>query len=152
MPDTSHHPRRPTQIAAARWATLSLIIFVTGIVLSPLLPFQIDREWTALVKDWMFIPVVLYLAIQFDETATRNTSDIRGFMADNGLAALGVLIGLGAYLTEFLRSDYRLTYELNNLLLQATVAGAFDLIYGIIIFQRIASSQREREEEPSERR
>ena len=137
----------------ARWASFWLVLFMLGIAASPYFPFTIDQSGyiTAYIKQWLFIILYIYLAIEFNETATRSSTDIWAFIKDNGLALIAIFVGFGSLLLLMLLPGYRLTPDQLHIMLQCLAAVAFDFFYGVVISQRIAFAGKERDESPSTR-
>jgi hypothetical protein len=145
--------RAPGHVRRARWATLWLMIFMLGIAIAPIVPFTVDKTGyaTAYTKEWLFVVIFIYLTIQFDETARRSSTNMVGFIKDNGLALACIFVGFGAFLAWSFHPTYKLTYDQFHIMLQCMIAAGFDFYYGVIISQRIAFAGKEREEEVTRR-
>jgi len=142
----------PTHIVVARWATLTLIIFMLTIITPPLWGRSLYPAWLMVyIKEEWFVVLALYLIVEFDETQRRLSTDLGGFVSDNGLALLALFVGLTAFVLMGFRQGYQLTYEEYRIIRDSTIIAGFDFYYGIVITQRIAASAKERAEEPASR-
>lgn len=156
----AHNPRlfavrrnaMPTHIVVARLATVALIIYTLSIIAPPIWGQSLYPAWLmAYIKEEWFIVLVLYIVVEFDETQRRLSTDLGGFVSDNGLALVAVLIGLATFVLLGFRQGYHLTYEEYRIVRDSTIVAGIDFYYGIVITQRIASSAKERAEEPAAR-
>jgi hypothetical protein len=141
-----------THVVVARWATLVLILFMLSIIMPPVWGTSIYPAWLMVyIKEEWFAVLALYLIVEFDETQRRLSTDLGGFVSDNGLALLALFVGLAAFVLMGFRQGYQLTYEEYRVIRDSTIVVGFDFYYGIVITQRIASSAKERAEEPAAR-
>jgi hypothetical protein len=136
--------RRRMHVDLARWSTALLIAFML------LIPFTggVDPTgaWIHTLNQWMFVVFIVYMSIQFWETANRSSTDRAGFFQDNGMALLGVIVGF-IYLALLVTKALRMSQDQILLLLQCLGWGGLDFVFGVLISQRIAASAKEREEE-----
>jgi hypothetical protein len=143
--------RRPGYISRARWTAFFLIVFMLWFAVVPLYPSlanSIDPTgwWTAYIAKKLVYLLLLYLAIEMDETSRRNSTNQEGFVIDNGLAFIGVLIGFATLVLWAFRPGYKLTADQFNIVTQCTLTVAIDFAFGLIFSQRIAFAGKERAE------
>jgi len=146
-------PPSHTHVEVARWATLLLIIFMVAVAASPFMNVTIDPSGkiAAFVNEWIYVVLMAYLVIQFDETSRRSATNMKAFIIDNGLALVAILVGFAVLLLWLFRPGYELTKSLSHIIAQCTITSAFDFYYGIVFSQRIAFAGKEREEEVTHR-
>ncbi|PIR83762.1 hypothetical protein COU18_03770 [Candidatus Kaiserbacteria bacterium CG10_big_fil_rev_8_21_14_0_10_51_14] len=135
---------------AARLSTLVLIVLMIGTPYLRLLIGDDGMHWTALLV-WIVV-FVLYYNFQTWETVEREISDRRGYLADSagaiaGLLVSGIMLALWMVVAIFDVAIFEpLRFEEIQILGMLIVANTMDLVWGILISQRIAGSQKERDE------
>lgn len=133
-----------TQVEVSRWATVWFICFMAGV------PFMsaFDPLVLRLIRDLLFLPMSLYITIQFLETLNREFTDEGGFFADNALAVAAFFTAAITFvLWAFRVRFYNLSWDQVLIMLQCMVWAAVDLSFGLLFSFRIAGSGKQREEE-----
>ena len=133
------------EVAASRAASTMLILFMIA------LPFLggLGEDVLIWIAILMSFPLGAFIAIEFLETNNRDITDEAGFLADNGLAILAVIIGvltLGLWI--FHVSGYG-DMTLIQLIIEFACLffAAIDLTFGLLFSLRIAGSGKQRVEE-----
>jgi hypothetical protein len=133
------HPGRFAHEAA--WvSTLMLIAFMA---LVPFLRNIIGSAAMAWLADSIWFFLLVYLNVQFWETSSRNPTAVKEYFVDNSLALGGVVVGI---ILMVLPWFWQKPGEEWSLIIQCTLFGLSDLMWGLLVSQRIAFAGKERDE------
>mgnify|MGYP001615036035 CR=1 FL=1 len=130
---------------AARLTSLIVLVFMTSVLFAR--P-TVGDEAMVTIQDYLWIAMVAFLNFQLLETCRRQATDFWGFVADSGLALLGLIGGLAYFLLRWTENQWFAGYQAEEdwIIAQTTAWVATDLIWGALISLRIAFAPKERDE------
>jgi hypothetical protein len=95
------------------------------------------------LKNWFWVVLLIYLAIQLWGTLIRDSTQLAKFLIDNGLAIGGIVV---AAIIMTSTGFWYFPPEEKMLMIQFLCFSLVDLVFGLLFGLRIAFAGKEREE------